>query len=680
MNIGEEKITMKVKRLIAISLATSIFLGTTGISAFAGEEIEMEDVDNDVCFESDDDLSVDLFDDGVMFDDEVRDSIIFEDDMEEDEAECMMIDMDSDWADGFDLVGEELSEEFCDPEETACDIEICDMESALNAEASDMDMTEQVWKALWTQENGMSRQVMIFQRTDGTWSDEQGNLFFMNEDGTWTSNGVLFRELTDDSMDDMMEIEMETDEDTPVSMTGRPDPVANAVVKKTKDAAQASINSYLDLMCRLDPTLVPLMVPFKLLIGEMFGINGSPDPTKVVLEKLDEIEAQLKTMESSLKEHFENVVSFDSIGGDFQKVRNAITPLRNKIGDISILFERGKIDETEMHRRLAELYYSHEYSYLMLALSGATNAYIGDTSYTIGPKSIFMAAYNLQCSNVMFSGEAVDCVTPYLIRQLCTYFEGWTLINTVLDSYELQNGTDATVRTRNDMFKNTGGIVNGSFDPDHPGVLALYADFFRTDRFTFVNKSSNKANHVRLSEELLVGFSIPESSLGNKGAVTGDDLLEKYTPQGIKEFPLNRDQMNNLADYVAGKHTTIMNYLLRTVGFKLVFCPNFLLYQVFRGQDLGSITQDSVVPFLNMTLLEVLQNGPTYIPTGAQVFTYTSETCWGRGSKSFAYDYMQAIKANKTGAKDEKLCIASNGDPGRSGTAVNANILFFMRA
>ena len=327
-----------------------------------------------------------------------------------------------------------------------------------------------------------------------------------------------------------------------------------------------------------------------------------------------------------------------------------------------------------------------EYNSLMQALSGATNSYNANTSFSLDKRSIFRAAYMLQCEKVMFSGEAVDCVTPYLLRQLCTYLKGYALINIVLDAYEAVNGDDSTLYTRKVMFQNTGGIVNGAFDEKAPGVFALYRDFFNTYRYTFVNKSSNPANHVRLGKDIYAVFGFSETYLGSNGPTTSPGQEMRYTPEFMSKCPLNAGQMKSLAEYAGSKNTTLFNLLFNTVGFELKIAPTLTLMRYF-GINYGACTPESAIympglgnitPGRSITLREILRDGTTYIPTGAQYIT-AMEDWISNHAESPSYNYMQGIRVNRVGAGDERLMLAYSLDPKWQTRAINPNVIFFTR-
>ena len=648
---------MRAKKFVAVGLITAMFFSTTGIAAYAGEEMVVE--------------AVEVFDNGTLD----ESSILYE----------------NAFATGLDAgtgIDNTADIELAVEEEAVEEIgEILDEKSA---EAR----PDHAFRMLIAKVGEDVRQVIVYGREDGTWADVQGNLFTQNEDGNWTDeNGVIYQEVSKDGENEFTDPDYELtedDEDDTVIPVITEDDSQYAFINASKQTAKASIDGFIDMICRTQPELLPLLYPLKMVVGEMFGLSGSQNPNKVVLEKLAEIEKHLDKMEANLKEHFENVVAFDSIGGEFQKLADAIPPMEDKIGDYAYRYEKGKISREEYIDLLAGLYSSGEYNSLMQAISGASNSFTGNTSFTIDQRSIFGAAYNLQCGSVMFSGEAVDCVTPYLLRQLCNYLKGYTLINMVLDAYDKVNGSGSTTKTRDTMFKYTGGVVNGEFDARTPGVFGLFNEFFKTYRYTFVNKSSNRTNHVKLSKKIITVFSFTESYLG-KGVTTDNDKLKAYTPPVMSDFPLSAEQMEALAAYAKEKNTSVYNLLFDVVGFEHEFAVNMALLGIFGpGYDYTKLSVNTCVPNKINTLIPgfdsnsftigyILKNGATCMPAGPQYFT-TERTVTAGNHKTIDFNYMQAVKINKAGAGNEKLMLGNSLDPDRvKGSAVNANMLFFVR-
>ena len=446
--------------------------------------------------------------------------------------------------------------------------------------------------------------------------------------------------------------------------------LGNALVKEEKKLAASMVTGMVDQMAKQWPQLTFILTPFKALISDMFALGASNDPNAATMEKLKEIDKHLDSMEANLKQHSEDLAVFTSIGGDFQDVKKHTKSLSDKITGIRNAYNSGEITIEEYNKEIAALYNSAEYAALTSALNGATLDYDGDTSYAIDEKSIFGAAYNLQCNKVMFSGEAIDCTTPYLLRQLATYLRGYAVINVVLDSYEQVNGTSRTVTIRKTMYEDTERVVK------------LYKDYFNTHRYTFLNKSSNPVNHVRLNQKIILSCGFTKEYVGSK-AVGDENKLKSYTPPVMTRFPLSKDQMNALAKYAKSKNKSVYDILFDEVGFTMSVAPTMQNRLLFAKYDCSTLNENSTitVPVFEgikvrlgtTTLKEAVKKADmTCMPTGPQFMTY--ESSYSTGYSRPSYNYMQAIQINKVGAEDSKVLLADMYQ-----VQCNPMMLFFTR-
>lgn len=390
-------------------------------------------------------------------------------------------------------------------------------------------------------------------------------------------------------------------------------------LKESKIATQQVLVGLIDQMCRDCDYLTFLGAPLKAVLGELIGI-GAEDPNRAVLEKLDELSAQIDASEEAIKRHVSNVVILDSIGGEFTAMSRAIKPLNNKINDIENLYTAGKITEEERIRRIGALYNSAEYNSLANAISGATNAYMGKTSNTLDLTSIFGAAYDKQCEAVMFSGEAIDAVTPYLLRQLAIYTHAYTLVNEVLDNYELTEGIGAVQSSRNDMEKNIEDVLN------------RYDDFFNGDRYIFVDYGKCS---IKVNQNLLVkqpkNFGVDRNS-----------GISNFTPSYMRENPLSSAQVKELTAYAAGNGETLFNFLFNDMKFT----PH-----KYTGKEQADFRARGEVVFPYAYVTDgsgnyVLNACPSYVAAGAQNLT-------GPGGFEPSLVGMRLIDANKVGAQEE---------------------------
>ena len=397
-----------------------------------------------------------------------------------------------------------------------------------------------------------------------------------------------------------------------------------SVSKAGKKLAQDYIGVALDAIGKANPALAPLITTFKPLVGFLFGLDGGDDPNAKVLNKLDDIDKHLDSMEANLKSHAEDLVTFTEIGKKFQNVADAYEPLHNKIGDITHRYNANKITKEEFNRQIGALYGGQEYNVMAGALAGATNAYRGNTSFSLEENSIFSSAYNLQCAHVMFSGEAIDDTAPYLLRQLCTYIKGYSLINTVLDSLEASNGPNYCAESRDSMLKNLGGIDKGKYNENAPGVFGLYNDYFNSNRFIVVNKTSDRSKHVQLSGTL--GYcGNPAGEFFDNKVFLGDDI-RNTTPEIFKPIP--PVLMDPLYAYCKAKNISLYSFLIDKVGFEIEWEPNNQLeYQAFKDN---------------------LRNVYVFMPHGVQCLKY-----WK--IDNYFVNGIDAVNMNKVGASAERL-------------------------
>ena len=515
---------------------------------------------------------------------------------------------------------------------------------------------------IFAEVNGEYREFIIESQAedlDTPWKDESGNEYTWDSDNLcWRDgNGHLF--MVDKNYVDPHYGEMCYGDST------------DSMVSTSKKIAQNSMNSMVDIICKQCPELAFIAGPLKAIIGEIFGLGGSKDANQEIVDRLKEIDTELKRIENDHKFHVEDATAMTSIGKQFQSLRDSIGPLKDKLGDKLDDYESGRITKEEYNRQVAALYDSTEYGAVKLALAGATNAFFQETDYTIDKISIFDAAYNLQCNHVMFSGESIDKVTPYLIRQLSTYFQAYGLVNTVLDCCEATTVVGSVKQSRKTMLENTGGVFDGAFDASRPGVFGEYEKFFNRNRYVFVDQTSDTSRHVALSQEIYVIMDYEKySSNGKMG-------LKDAVPQQ-KNFPLSEEQMKRLANYANARKTTIYSILLDDVHFKLSILPNNSLWKRLSNGASGTIDENFTTHHLHrgdVTMKEQFRNSEVvYMPYGPQDFTY--KTYYSSGYCAPPYDYtMQAIKINRTGTSGETIKLV-----GTHGTGfINPHMFFFQK-
>ena len=383
----------------------------------------------------------------------------------------------------------------------------------------------------------------------------------------------------------------------------------------------------------------------KELIVEAYGL-GSEEPTRAIEKKLDDLDFKMDLIEASIKRHTGNIIALNSLGGLFGTLKSRAESLGTKVKDIYHLYNVGKITREEKLARIGELYSSSEYTAAVNAFNDATKAYVGDMSIELGKVSIFGAAYNKQAEDKMFSGEVIDAVTPYLVRQMTTYIRAYGAINEVLDAYQLSKGLEFGTSSRE------------SLDQKMKTVMGRYEEFYNTDRDVFIDGGNCS---IRLKKQLLVRENYGKSLDYNRIPAT---------PSFMKENPLNAEQVKHLAEYAAKKGKTIFEYLVNDMKFQPVRVTD---EEKAERTAQGIYDVQNVYPFEPADMTKHIVAGHPYLAAGAQ--NLKQESGMTLGSFLPLTVYMQAVAMDQVGAGIDKIDINDN-----YGSAVDADLLFFLAA
>ncbi len=412
---------------------------------------------------------------------------------------------------------------------------------------------------------------------DYTWIDEMGNTFTPNEKGNFVNqNGNEFilskdSELPQVTVDVPVEAFAAAEADAKsatesASKSSSTDTVALKTAKQNEEATKAAKEAAKTVLKSTMDYISAICPEFRMVAGPLGALFDMALGTKVVTNdelkaQLDEIGTQIDSSESRIKTTVADVAIMTNLGSQFQEVHKATLEIKNAVGDITYAYSQGKITKDQYDKKIGALYNDSRFTSLQNALGGATLAYQGDVSVSTDKKSIFDAAYNNACDKVMFSGEALDVTTPYLITQLEIYIEGYTYVNLILDGYDNSAKYDATHESRNTMITNLNKVAE------------LYKKYYEKGRFVFVDSTSDSSKHVRLKGELITYGNYfetvyPQKYWGKDGEAIErkDELLAAMTPKEIKEFPLNKTQMERLCKYATGKNKSLL-VLLHDVGF-----------------------------------------------------------------------------------------------------------------
>jgi len=425
---------------------------------------------------------------------------------------------------------------------------------------------------------------------DYTWTDDMGNVFVPNEDGNFVDqrDGNVFityieSETPKLSIDTNVSFETKTG-NTVVTTNKDSQKALSAATKIAKDATKATMKKIILDLKDLNPYLSWLKGPLDSLVDVLFGLDSKEVSLNDIAKKIDDVNENINKAEAEIKLHSEVLSQFAYKAEEFQKVTNASGAVTKEINDILRNYEAGGIDKDTCDKQIAALYEkSSKYSDLVVALEGATNALKGKTSQGLKETSIMQDAYDLQCSKVMFSGEAVDAITPYLSRQMLVYLQGYAVENVVLDAYENVHGPTSVLASREEMFVNTGGVINGQFDPTNPGIFGLYENFYKnTNRYTYVNKAIDPGKYVTFKPNLLpqpdfarISMELDKEYFNARMNFRSPDR-GAFQIKALTQYAMSKEQVENIAKYCSDKKITIRQYFQNVVGFQFIDCgfPN----------------------------------------------------------------------------------------------------------
>lgn len=405
-----------------------------------------------------------------------------------------------------------------------------------------------------------------------TWIDEMGNTFVPNEDGNFVDQrGNIFIPSKESEVP-------KTTTGIPVVMlagVGNTETAIGATnknstntissykdfntAKVTKDATKTTIRYALNVLIAKNPYLNFAAGPLVGLIEAAFDENAVT--TNQLSEQIKDVDKHINKVQEELKNHNQNIADFTALASEFDELQKKSETLKTTIENLEIRLENGSISEDTYKKNVAALYNRSVYTDVYSAFYGATNAFKGKTSYT--QRTIFDVAYEKQLGYVMFSGEALDCLAPYVLTQLEIYSEAYGNMNLVLNAYEDTKGGDAAVASRNKLYEYMAG------DDTSPSVYQICADFYsNNDRYIFVDKSADSKNHIALKSNLTVNTSIA-SKYCKSGWLGGSINF----PGELTGYTLSADQVNRLSEHCKGKKISILDYLENHVGFALEGIP-----------------------------------------------------------------------------------------------------------
>ncbi len=246
----------------------------------------------------------------------------------------------------------------------------------------------------------------------------------------------------------------------------------------------------------------------------------------------------------------------------------------------------------------------------------------------------------------MFSGEAMDAVTPFLMDQVDICLNAYSLMNEVVDAYELTHGRGCGMRVR-DMLDDSLEAVAQSFD-----------EFYNRDRHVFIDMGTAE---VHLKDQLLV-----KENFGNTCIKVYD-----YTPSYMWRNPMSAAQAEHLAAYVAAKGTTVFEYLVNYLKFNPV---RYTDEEMAEATAQGRYLVRNVYPLDPADATRHIAAGTPYLAAGSQ-----HGECGRDPERLFDFEesaiFVQAINMDRVGAGVEKLKVRSHLPK----TPVS-DLLFFLAA
>lgn len=400
---------------------------------------------------------------------------------------------------------------------------------------------------------------------------------------------------------------------------------ANALAKQTMDLMHSEFDAALTYLGTLHPAF-KFTAPIMQMIMAPAFTTSQKDINTVISEKLDELNAQLDSLEASMKDHMENVVTLATLGDKTGTVDALAEKLRIRVGNIQ---RDDNLSSEEKDAQIAALFDQNVVTDLESALIDATNTFMGKTNVTLGNLSIFDAAYNRAAEQAMFSGEALDAIAPYIVRQLGYYTEGFSVLGQVYTAYENIKGAGSLKSSRQFM----DDCLTGSKSP-----YKFSAKFFSKDRFIFINKSCK--TNIPLSPEVA---ALPLRS---------DYVSLETIETKAKEVPLSRAQVEALVSYCSEKNMTLFQFLFNKMQFRPVytFKENRNTRYVQCPYNLDRTVKDET------EIRTYYTDGKSYMLSGAHELPRDSVRYGGskfRPGKTVHYVYADIINADRVNAGTE---------------------------
>ncbi len=332
-------------------------------------------------------------------------------------------------------------------------------------------------------------------------------------------------------------------------------------IRQEKKIMKVTYESILDGLLVAFPNLEVIGPALKYFAGLFFDQGGdTANANAEIIKRLDELEAEIQKQVQELKASTYNAIQLSNIGDKYNTLEDKAATIRTRIAN----FERNAVlSAEERQKMIADLYTDSEFQSLESSMNGATRCFTGRVNDIFENQSIFEAAYERACQEVMFSGEAIDLSAPYIFRQLNNYIAAYAVMAEVYNAYEAVYGEGTLDESVETMYRRLIGCdLEGN--KVETSVIEHCAEYLSGDRFIFVGKSN--MTKIKLDQTMTMVDQFNTSGIIKDPKHYGSWV---ETPSYMKSMPLSNAQVNSLREYCIQRKVTIFDLLLNRVGFQI---------------------------------------------------------------------------------------------------------------
>ena len=332
-------------------------------------------------------------------------------------------------------------------------------------------------------------------------------------------------------------------------------------ISQEKKIMKVTYDSIVDGLLIAFPNLNVLGPALKYFAGLFFDQGGDTSNSNAeIMNRLEQLEAEIQKQVQELKASTYNAIQLSSIGDKYNTLEDKAATIRTRIANYE---RRTALSAEERQKMIADLYTDSEFQSLESAMNGATRCFTGRANDIFENQSIFEAAYDRACREVMFSGEAIDLSAPYILRQLNNYIAAYAVMAEVYNAYEAVYGEGTLDESMETMYRRLIGCdLEGN--KVETSVIERCSEYLSGDRFIFVGKSNT--TKIKLDKTMTMVDQFNTSGI-IKDPVHYGSWVE--TPSYMKSMPLSNAQVNALREYCFEKKVTIFDLLLNRVGFQI---------------------------------------------------------------------------------------------------------------